>query len=91
MGKGSEMVDLNDNKEIVFWVNTDPMSNLEWQEIRLKHLGIDESGLKLAGDLPNLWEAGGEEFIGPELYDDNAQYTVVKVDYNNGLIWLNQI
>jgi hypothetical protein len=85
------MVAFNDSSEIVLRVNTDEISEPEWGEIHLQPLGMDEIGLKLGGDLPNLWEMDGEELIGPELYDDDAQYIVVKVDYKNSLIWLIQI
>lgn len=85
------IVTLKDGNEVVLGVDADPIVDPKWGEICLKHLGMDDNGLKLGGDLPNLWEMEGEKLIGPELYDDDHQYEVVKIDYENGLIWLIQI
>lgn len=86
------MIILNNDNEVLFKIDADPKFNKEYSEgIHLKHLETDDIGLKMGGDLPNLWEINGDKLVGPELYDDDHQYKVLKVDYDNALIWLLEI
>jgi hypothetical protein len=83
------MMPLNDGTELLFKINAEPYSIEGWTEgISLKYLETDESGLKMGGDFPILWESSDQKIVGPELYDDDHQYKVVNVDYDNALIWL---
>ena len=80
---------LKGGKELLFQIDAKPDSIEGWTEgIYLKYLEMDENGSKMEGDFPILWENVNDEIIGPDLYDDDHQYKVMKVDYNNGLIWL---
>ena len=86
------MVLLNNGNELLFKLNAEPDSIEGWTDgIRLKHLETEEFALKMSGDFPILWETNGDELEGPELYDDDHQYKVVKLDYRNALIWLLEI
>ena len=83
---------LNQGNEILLKIDADPRVFGEYPEgIYLKHMDTDETGMKMCGKLPNLWETPDNEPAGPDLYDDDHKYKVIKVDYNNALIWLIQI
>ena len=91
-GKGGAIVLLNDGKESLYQLNLEPDSIEGWTDgITLKHLETDDIGFKMSGDFPILWESYDDELEGPELYDDDHQYKVVKVDYKNTLIWVLEI
>lgn len=80
---------LNGGKDLIFKINAEPDSIEGWTDgIHLRCLGMEELGLKMSGDFPILWETDDDEVDGPELYDDDDQYKVMKVDYENSLIWL---
>ena len=46
---------LNDGDEALLKVAAEPKSGYTWEEIHLKHLTTDDVGLKMHGQLPNLW------------------------------------
>lgn len=82
----------NDGKELLFKIEMAPNSQEGFSdEIYLKHIETDEIGLKMYGSLPDYWEIVNDKLVGPELYDDDYKYQVVKVDYDNSLIWLVQL
>jgi len=58
--------------------------------LALTYIEQDELGMKFIGDLPYYWNCSLKRSTGPYLYDDERIYRVVKVDYANNLIWLEE-
>jgi hypothetical protein len=73
---------------VVFGVDSTTAKNIR---LHLKPVASDDLGLIMNGKMPDLWHTKNGEVIGPELYDDNYNYRIVKVDYDHDLIWLVQL
>ncbi|GEM_PF-803505 len=58
--------------------------------LELTYVEQDDVGMKFIGDLPFFWDGNSKNGTGPCLYDDERVYRVVKVDYVNNLIWLEE-
>ena len=61
-----------------------------FREFFLRFQGLDSWGAKMKGDFPHLWEYAETLLIGPDIYDEDYSYKVVKVDYLQNLIWLKK-
>ena len=68
-----------------------PGSPLGIKEFILRFTGKDQSGFKMKGQFPNVWTEEMGKVSGPLLYDEDIIYETVMVDYDNNLLWINQI
>lgn len=77
-------------EERLFYIDTYP--NEKYNELNLRSLDEDVIGIKTRGDFPKLWKTETDNSVsGPQLFDDDYVYNVVKVDYGNKIMWVEQI
>ena len=76
-------------EERVFRINT--ILTNKCNEFYLRFCGTDIVGMKMKGDFPELWKKEDDKITGPQVFDDDFVYKIVKIDYESGLMWLEQI
>lgn len=58
----------------------------------LRYMGQDSDGVKMKGNIPQLWVTKKNRVTGPKLYDeDQTRYAVNKIDYQKAIIWLYEL
>lgn len=62
-----------------------------YYEFSLMYHEIDEVGIKMGGGLPPLWLITEKKVYGPNIFDDNHTYKVVKIDQTRNLAWLSKL
>ncbi len=77
--------------EEIFLQIGDLISNEIRNEVFLKYMGIDKTGLKMKGRFPVYWEKTEKGLSGPELFNNEFVFKAVAVDYNSNLIWLREM
>lgn len=71
---------------------TDCLSMEEsYHQFFLRYIGTDPDGLKMSGQVPQLWKYYKDCVIGPEICDEDDLYRVNKVDYDKETVWLQKI
>jgi hypothetical protein len=61
------------------------------REFFLRFLRKDQIGLKMGGDFPKIWTVKMGKICGPLLLEEENVYEVVRLNYDNRLIWLRQV
>jgi hypothetical protein len=77
-------------EEIRFWIDN-RLSGDNLSELLLKYKGSDSVGLKMKGEITELWTEWNQKVVGPTLCDDEHAYRVAGFDYHSGMLWLNKL